>query len=349
MPCDIEAKYQELGGPGSFLGPPTDVQRQTPNGLGFYRHYRHGSIYCRDALPFGPCVVYGLIREKWAGMGWERSALGFPITDELPMGTAGGRVSFFEQGAVLYRPDVGTFETHGAIFRRWRDSGDVNGLGFPLTDELTTPDGRGRYNHFERGSIYWTPERGAWPIVGGVKDAWADSGWERGPVGYPITGSGRMPGTATDFQDFERGTIYAFGPNAKIVTLGARSIFATSEFFLQWSDFAGVLPDRDLITVTHTQGFPNFGATVTLVAGGAVNWWKAISLFSLSRGDFQEIFVNGQRRTASMRIAPTAFDGGSVFLHFKKAKAFGVHTGMYYLLRPDRLLGTNTTFTWIVD
>jgi hypothetical protein len=158
-----------------------------------------------------------------------------------------------------------------------------------------------------------------------------------------------MPGVSTDFQDFERGSIYAFGPNSRIISPGGTSVFATSEQFLTWNNFTGVLPDRDLITVTHAQSFPPFGVVVTLVAGPAVTWWKAISLFSITRGDLQEISVDGTRRTATMRLAANAFDNGGVFLHFKKAKAFGVHTGMYYLLRPDRMIGTNTTFTWVLD
>jgi len=218
MSCDINQKYQELNAAGVSLGPPLDVQHQTPNGLGFYRHYQQGSIYCRNDGINSACAIYGLIRQKWSAMGWENSALGFPITDELPDGVAGGRVSFFEGGAMLYRPDIGTFETHGAIFRRWRTLGGTNGLGYPLTDELTAPDKRGRYNHFERGSIYWTPERGAWEVIPGIKDAWAAAGWERGPVGYPIDRPQRMPGVSTDFQDFERGSIYALGPNSHVVS-----------------------------------------------------------------------------------------------------------------------------------
>lgn len=349
MSCDIDAKYRELGGPGSFLGNPTDLQRQTPNGLGFYRHFQHGSIYCRDDGLRDASVIYGLIRQKWASMGWENSPLGFPVTDELPAGSAGGRVSFFERGAMLYRPDIGTFETHGAIFRRWRDIGSFDGLGFPLTDELVAPDGRGRYNHFERGSIYWTPERGAWEVTAGIKDAWADAGWERSAVSYPIDQPRRMPGVSTEFQDFERGSIYAFGPNVRILSPSSNSVFATSAHFITWSSLNGVLPDRDLISVSHSQSFPPLGVRITLNAAPSVSWWKAISLFSISGGDLQEISVDATRRTATMRLAANAFDAGGVFLHFKKAKAFGVRTGMYFLLRPDRMIGTNTTFTWILD
>ena len=45
----------------------------------------------------------------------------------------------------------------------------------------------GRYSVFTEGSIYWTPQLGAWEVHGRIRDAWAESGWETGPLGYPIS------------------------------------------------------------------------------------------------------------------------------------------------------------------
>jgi hypothetical protein len=60
-------------------------------------------------------------------------------------------------------------------------------LGFPLTDELGTPDGIGRFNHFEGGSIYWTPATGAHIVLGMIREAWKAQGWETGRLRYPRT------------------------------------------------------------------------------------------------------------------------------------------------------------------
>ena len=127
------------------------------------------------------------------------------------------------------------------------------------------------------------------------------------------------------------------------------AVFATSENVIGWSSFPGPLADGDVISVTHTANFPQFNCTLTLAAGPAVRGWKAISLFSPSRGDFQEIFVDGSQRTASMTVDPHVFDSGPLYLHLGKAKFLGVHTGMYFLTRVDRMLGTNTTLTWLAD
>ncbi|MBW6439076.1 hypothetical protein KZ829_35640 [Actinoplanes hulinensis] len=49
----------------------------------------------------------------------------------------------------------------GAILSKWVQYGREGGYGYPLTDELTTPDRGGRYQQFQGGSMYWTPNGGA--------------------------------------------------------------------------------------------------------------------------------------------------------------------------------------------
>jgi uncharacterized protein with LGFP repeats len=61
-----------------------------------------------------------------------------------------------------------------------------------VSDETTTPDGIGRYNHFQGGSIYWTPQTGAHEVHGFIRNKWAFLRWERGRLKYP---------TSDEFQD----------------------------------------------------------------------------------------------------------------------------------------------------
>jgi hypothetical protein len=76
----------------------------------------------------------------------------------------------------------------GAIRDKWLSlGGEGSFLGQPLTDELTTPDGVGRFNHFQGGSIYWTPNTGAFEVHGAIRDRWAELGWERSYLGYPTS------------------------------------------------------------------------------------------------------------------------------------------------------------------
>jgi uncharacterized protein with LGFP repeats len=80
-------------------------------------------------------------------------------------------------------------------------------LGFPTTDETGTPDGRGRYNHFEGGSIYWTPENGAHEVHGAIRDKWASLGWERSHLGYPVGDEETPPNGQGRYSKFEGGHI----------------------------------------------------------------------------------------------------------------------------------------------
>ena len=281
----ISAKYQELGGASGVLGSTAGGVTVCPDGVGWFRHFQRGSIYWHPNT--GAHEVHGLIRERWAELGWERSFLGYPTSDE----TVGrdpaqaGRFNHFEGGSLYWhppeeplasvavhtavlsgmlladaepaeapptltaavltagsfaaareravnvsavartagseaalraettasgefnarvpdvRPDLRAeivadfprrqtvFEVHGAIRARYLALGaEASVLGYPVTDETGTPDGIGRFNHFQAGSIYWTPSTGAHEVHGLIRALWSAAGWERDPsLGYPIT------------------------------------------------------------------------------------------------------------------------------------------------------------------
>ncbi len=60
-------------------------------------------------------------------------------------------------------------------------------LGNPIQDEAITPDGVGRYRHYERGSIHWHPDVGAFSTNGGIRWLWSELGWEVSFLGYPMS------------------------------------------------------------------------------------------------------------------------------------------------------------------
>jgi len=97
----ISDKYAQLGGAGGFLGAPTIPETTAPDGVGKFRHYQHGSIYWHPEC--GAREVHGLIRERWAQLGWEQSYLGYPITDEIDLVDGSGRVSRFKGGELIWR------------------------------------------------------------------------------------------------------------------------------------------------------------------------------------------------------------------------------------------------------
>ncbi|WP_223281199.1 DUF2599 domain-containing protein [Streptomyces antnestii] len=106
-------------------------------------------------------------------------------------------------------PDTCGYQVGGDILAKYNEYHGREGvLGCPTSDELTTPDGRGRYNTFDGGSIYWTPETGAHPVWGAIRDKWAQEGWEAGRLGYPKTDELTNPDGEGKRQEFENGTYY---------------------------------------------------------------------------------------------------------------------------------------------
>ena len=157
----------------------------------------HNPAYClRD--------VYGSIGEKWMEKGGRSGFLGYALTDELATPHKPGRFNHFKGGSIYWSPSTGAHEIRGAIRDKWASLGWENSfLGFPVTDELGTPDKPGRFNHFQGGSIYWSPSTGAHEIRGAIRDKWASLGWENSRLGFPtsdeyaIAGGGRR----SDFQN----------------------------------------------------------------------------------------------------------------------------------------------------
>jgi hypothetical protein len=185
----IKARYESLGGARGFLGAAQTSVTVCPDGVGYFQHYHGGSIYYHPHT--GAHEVHGAIRGKWSAMGWERSLLGYPCTDELTGKDTRqeGRYNHFQRGSIYWHPSTGAREVHGAIRAKYLELGaEASFLGYPRTDETATPDGIGRFNHFQAGSIYWTARTSAHEVHGLIRELWAQQGWERNPqLGYPIS------------------------------------------------------------------------------------------------------------------------------------------------------------------
>lgn len=200
----IDAKYQALGGCASVLGKPTTNELATPDGVGRFNHFEHGSIYWTPSL--GAHEVHGSIHDKWAALDWEKGILGYPITDEVRTPDNVGRYNVFENGSIYWTQATGAHEVHGQIRDEWKATGWETGvLGYPITDEMRTSDNVGRYHVFQNGSIYWTQATGAHEVHGRIRDAWKASGAEAGSLGYPTSDEYAVTGGRRS--DFQHGSI----------------------------------------------------------------------------------------------------------------------------------------------
>jgi uncharacterized protein with LGFP repeats len=202
----IRDRWASLGWEAGPLGYPTTDEYGTPDGVGRYNHFSNGgSIYWSPST--GAWSIHGAIRDRWASLGWEAGPLGYPTTDESGTPDGVGRYNHFSNGGSIYwTPNTGAWSIHGSIRDRWTSMGrETSVLGYPITDENSTPDGVGRYNHFQGGSIYWSPSTGAWEVHGNIRNTWSSLGWERSRLGYPVSNEYGVPGGRRN--DFQHGSI----------------------------------------------------------------------------------------------------------------------------------------------
>jgi hypothetical protein len=197
----ISDKYAQLGGATGFLGLHVTAEVPAANG-GSKQEFQNGTIYWHSRT--GAFEVHGMIRAHWLSLGGEGAAFGYPTSDETAAHDGVGRYTTFENASVFWHPSIGAFEVHGFIRQRWLAMGaEISNLGYPTTDEAPVPDGAGRYNHFQNGSIYWTPITGAHEVYGPVRSRWAELRWERGLLGYP---------NSTPYTEIRNRTTYLVAP-----------------------------------------------------------------------------------------------------------------------------------------
>jgi uncharacterized protein with LGFP repeats len=203
----IEDKWQALGGLAWGRGVPTTNELTTPDTVGRFNHFTDASIYWSPAS--GTHAVEGAIRTLWASTGWEGGPLGYPTSDELVAADGFTRYTTFQNGAVYWTAGGGAHAVQGGIEDKWQALGGLAwGRGVPTTNELTTPDTVGRFNHFTDASIYWSPASGVRAVEGSIRARWSAMGWELGALGYPTSDEQVGARALTRYSTFQNGVIY---------------------------------------------------------------------------------------------------------------------------------------------
>ncbi|MFC3963885.1 alpha/beta hydrolase-fold protein [Nocardia jiangsuensis] len=158
-----------------------------------------------------PCAAGGAIQPVAAVNPW----LGDCLTGEYPV--PGGVAQDFRSGRVLFAADTGAHPVAGALAGGFMAAAaGPQPLGLPTGDEQLLTDGRGRFQSFQDGALYWTRETGAQVVRGAILGSWSEQGFERGPAGYPAGPEVRLPSRDALVQSFENGAFYysaATGPH----------------------------------------------------------------------------------------------------------------------------------------
>jgi LGFP repeat len=82
-----------------------------------------------------------------------KDILGNPTSEEQNSSDGIGKYRLFENGAIFWNPNIGSYEVHGPIFQHYQEEGMESGrLGYPKTDEEKVQ--AYQRSIFERGGIY---------------------------------------------------------------------------------------------------------------------------------------------------------------------------------------------------
>lgn len=225
----IRSTYRTAGSENGVLGYPTSDEIRNLRYGGVVQRFQGGGIYYTAAT--GARVSTGAIRGAYGRTGYENGPLAYPTSNEMGGLVRGGVHQAYQGGAIYYSPAGGAHPVRGAIGARYSSTGAQNGtLGYPTSDEIAIRGGV--YQNFEGGSVMWSPATGAQISArGAIRGAYARSGYERGPLGFPTTNEIKGLRDGGVYQKYQGGIIYYSPASGAHSTRGAiRAAYAASGY-----------------------------------------------------------------------------------------------------------------------
>jgi LGFP repeat len=111
---DIYKKWVKLG--GLKWGKPDTDESPCVDGTGRFNHFENGTKTIFWHPSTGANGVEGDIKVRWNELGWERSYLGYPTSDEVDF-PDGGRVNAFQRGGIYWWPDTGAIDINDVLIQ----------------------------------------------------------------------------------------------------------------------------------------------------------------------------------------------------------------------------------------
>ena len=188
----------------------------------------------------------------------DQDKLGGCTSDEYD-GANGGKIQDFRNGRTFWSPSTGAHNLWGRIGAHYAEMGGPKSfLGYPTSEEITSPDGKGRFVTFEHGSIYWNAETGPHALKPEMFDAWGTTGYETGKLGYPTADEKSVAGGAV--QEFQNGLV----ARAK----GGTAHYVQGEIAKKFKDVGGA----DKLGFAKTDEVPVDGGAFTEFDKGYIYW-----------------------------------------------------------------------------
>jgi peptidoglycan/xylan/chitin deacetylase (PgdA/CDA1 family) len=218
--------------------------------------------------PTGHLISPSAIQQHYAVLGGPVGVLGAPVSGEHGTTDGVGRYQHFSRGSIFWSPATGARAVYGAIHATWlRLGADRGHLRYPTTDEHPTADGRGRYNHFQTGSIFYSPTTGAREVRGAIHATWLRLGADRGHLGYPTTDERPTADGRGRYNDFTGGSVVWWS--------GGGAVPLSTPFVVAWREEGGETgrlgyPLRPSYPIDGGEAVDFQGGTLVLDSSGRV-------------------------------------------------------------------------------
>ena len=171
----IRLRWQDMGQTASVLRGQTMAERDGARG-GRVAGYERGYLLYTAAT--GVHAVVGAIARRYAETGLDESVLGYPTSEDRPVGDGVGRYSRFERGVIYWTPAHSAHEvTRGIAARYEREGGPRGWMGYPVSDEYGAPAGRRRSDFAGGWSIVWDPSTDESRVIADDVEMPADGSW----------------------------------------------------------------------------------------------------------------------------------------------------------------------------
>jgi hypothetical protein len=201
-------------------------------------------------------------------MGGAKGPLGLPVSginDILNRegNITGNRMACFQNGAIYQGRQTGSYAVQGDILRLYQQLGGPLGkLGYPKSNEQGVPNSNVRYNDFENGIIFWTPQKGARCLtalqlhLGMVRSNYIEDGIAFNPlpsadhsaevVVHTTVNINGQPREVNKQQGTNHGTSYDINTNYDVTPISSAT---TVDFEIRVTDYDGSSNDEYLATL----------------------------------------------------------------------------------------------------
>ena len=147
---------------------------------------------------------YDAIEKRYTDLGGSSGMLGSATSNYTCGLQGGGCFQNYQNGAIVWSPSSGAWESKGGIRSRWATLGyESSSLGYPTGPENW--DGTGWWQAYQGGAIIGTAQTDFWESKGGIRSRWATLGYQGGTLGYPTSGE-VWDGTGW-WQNYQNGAI----------------------------------------------------------------------------------------------------------------------------------------------